>query len=222
MITLIQTLRAIKMKLLLYILFFLLFAGCKHSQEDKKFETIDFKYSTYIWHLNQDSYQWEFHLADYLHVDSNGYFKLIKHNPDSLDKHFYFSGVINNSIRQTIDSIFLENKFIPEIRTDGLPDTPLIIYNGLTYYLDYKITNKAQAKIQYVNSSSRTPENILFLTAFFDTLINKTQSNKIDSFSIQLYIDTLKKISLYNLPALPKQPPPNGKSLRFIPAKKGQ
>lgn len=208
------------MKPLLYIFYFLLFAACGHSHENKKFVTTDFKYSTYIWHINQDTYQWEFHLADYLHVDSNGHCKLIKHNPDSLDKHFYFRGTINDSIRQIIDSMLLENKFLPEIKTDGLLDTPLIIYNGFIYLLDYKIINKAQAKIQYINSSSRTPENILFLTSFLDNLIDKTQTNKIDSFSIKSYTDTLKKISSYNLPPPPKRAPPNDKSIKFIPAKK--
>ena len=210
------------MKLLPYIFYFLLFAACRHPQENKKFVTTDFKYSTYTWHINQDSYQWEFHLEDYLHVDSNGHFKLIKHNPDSLDKHFYFSGTINDSIRQIIDSMLIGNKFLPEIKTDGLPDTPLIIYDGFTYLLDYKIINKTQAKIQYINSSSRTPENIIFLTSFLDTLINKTHSNKIDSFSIKSYIDTLKNISSYNLPPPPEPPPPNDKSLRFTPPKSKQ
>jgi hypothetical protein len=210
------------MKILPYILSFLLVGACRHQQENKKFLTTDFKYSTYTWHINHDSYQWEFHLADYLHVDSNGHFKLIKHNPDSLDKHFYFSGTINDSIRQIIDSMLLENKFLPEIKTDGLSDTPLIIYDGFTYLLDYKIINKTQAKIQYINSSSRTPENIISLTSFLDSLINETQSNKIDSFSIKRYIDTLKKISSYNLPPPPEQPPPTDKSFRFIPPKTKQ
>ena len=210
------------MKPLPYILFFLLFAACRQTEENKKFLTTELKYSTYIWHLNQDTYQWEFHLADYLHVDSIGHFKLIKHNPDSLDKHFYFSGDISDSTRQIIDSILLQNKFLPEIKTDGIADTPLIVYDGFTYLLDYKVINKDQDKIQYVNSSSRTPENILFLTTFLGIVINKTHSNKIDSFSIQPYIDTLKKISSYNLPPPPKPPPPNDKSLRFMPPKTGK
>lgn len=210
------------MKLLPYIFYFLLFAACRHPQENKMFVTTDFKYSTYTWHINQDNYQWEFYLANYLHVDSNGHFKLIKYNPDSLDNHFYFTGIINDSIRQIIDSMLIENKFLPEIKTDGLPDTPLIIYDGFTYLLDYKIINKTQAIIQYINSSSRTPENIIFLTSFLDTLINKTHSNKIDSFSIKSYIDTLKKISSYNLPPPPEPPPPNDKSLRFTPPKTKQ
>ena len=208
------------MKPLPYILFFLLFAACRHPRESKKIVITDFKYSTYTWHVNQNSYQWEFHLADYLHVDSAGHFKLIKHNPDSLDKHFYFSGTINDSIRQILDSLLLENKFHPEIRTDGLPDSPLLVYDGFTYLLDYKLIDKAQAKIQYINSSSRTPENILSLTAFLDIVINKTQSKRIDSFSIKPYTDTLKKISSYNLPPPPKRAPPNDKSIKFIPAKK--
>ena len=208
------------MKILPYILFVLLFGACRQSQENKKFRTTEFKYSTYIWHLNQDTYQWEFHLADYLHVDSIGHFKLIKHNPDSLDKHFYFSGDISDFTRQIIDSILLENKFLPEIKTDGIADTPLIVYDGFTYLLDYKVINRDQAKIQYVNTSSRTPENILYLTSFLDTLIDKIQTNKIDRFSIKSYTDTLKKISSYNLPPPPKRAPPNDKSIKFIPPKK--
>ena len=207
------------MKILPYILFFLLFIVCRHPQENKKFVTTDFKYSTYTWNMNQNSYQWEFHLADYLHVDSNGYFKLIKHNPDSLERHFYFNGFVNGSTRQIFDSILSENKFLPEIKTDRLPDTPLIVYDGFTYLLDYKIINRTPVKVQYINSSSRTPENILFLTFLLDTLINKMQSNKIDSFSIESYLDTLKKISLYKLPPPPKRPPPNNNSLKFIPTK---
>ena len=204
------------MKYILYILFFLLFTSCKQPQKNKKLVTTSFKYSTYIWHLNQDSYQYEFHLVDYFNVDSNGHFRVIKHNPDSLDKHFYFSSTINDSTRQIIDSILLENKFLPEIKTDGLPDTPLIVYCGFTYLLDYKIINQASAKIQYVKSSSRTPENILFLTSLLDTLINKTHLNTIDSFSIGSYADTLKIMSSYNLPPPPKRPPPNDKSFRFV------
>ena len=208
------------MKPLPYILFFLLFAACRQTQENKKFLTTEFKYSTYRWHLNQDTYQWEFHLADYLHLDSIGHFELIKHNPDSLYKHFYYSGDISDSTRQIIDSILLENKFLPEIKTDGIADTPLVVYDGFTYFLDFKVINKDQAKIQYVNSSSRTPENILFLTSFIDNLIDKTQINKIDNFSIKSYTDTLKKISSYNLPPPPKRAPFNDKSIKFIPPKK--
>lgn len=209
------------MRILQYIFPFLLFCSCKHPQENRDFAITDFKYSTYIWHINQESNLWEFHLADHLHVDSNGHFKLVKHNPDSLDKHFYFSGTINDSIRQIIDSILLENKFLPEIKIDGLQDTPLIVYDGFTYLLDYKIINKAQTKIQYINLSARTPKNILLLTSFLDSVISQRIFKKIDSFAIEeQYIDSLKKISSYNLPPPPKRPPPYDKSLRFIPPKK--
>ena len=204
------------MKILLYIFFIFLFAACRQPRENKKFLTTEFKYSTYIWHLNQYTYKWGFHLADYLYVDSIGHFKLIKHNPDSLDKYFYYSGDMCDSTRRIINSILLENKFFPEIKTDGIADTPLIIYDGFTHLLDYKVIHKGEAKIQYIYSSSRSPENIIFLTSFLDTFIDKTHSNKIDSFSIKSYIDTLKIISSFNLPPSPHPPPSNEKSLRFI------
>lgn len=177
-------------------------------KDHKKFTTGDFQYSSYLWYQSQENYQWKFYLANYLHADSNGQFKLFRHT-NFLDKPQYFIGTLNDSIRQIIDSILLENNFHPEIKTDGLPDTPLLVYDGFTYLLDYKIMGKTRTKIQYIKSSSRSPKNILNLTALLDIIISRTQFTKIDSFSIGGYIDTLKKISSYNL-----LPP---KYLKFIP-----
>lgn len=201
-----------------YISLLLLFIACRQPQDNKKLATIDFKYSSYLWHINHDSNQREFYLANYFHIDTNGQFKLIRHTT-FLDNPQYFRGTLNDSIRQIIDSMLLENKYHPEIKTDGLPDTSLIVYDGFTYLLDYEIVGKGRTIIQYINSSSRSPKNILLLTSLLDTLISKTQLNKIDSFTIETYIDTLKKVSSYNLPPPPKRPPPDDKSLRFIPPK---
>ena len=128
---------------------------------------------------------------------------------------------MSDSIRKVIDSILLENKYFPEIRKDGMPDTPLLVYDRFTYLLDYKIIGKRRTKIQYINSSTRTPENILFLTSLLDTIIFKSQENKIDSFSIGAYIDTLKKISSYNLPPPPKDLP-SSPNIKFVPPKSHQ
>jgi hypothetical protein len=204
------------MKMLVFISLVLLFACCRHAQINKKFLAADFKYSTYIWHISEDGYKREFHLADYLHVDSNGNFKLIRHGA-VLDTHEYFSGTLNDSVRQIIDSILSNNKYHPQIKNNQLPDTPVLIYDGFTYLLDYKLKDKAGVKIQYINASSRTPENILFLSAFLDTIISNTVDKKIPGFLIEKsYIDTLKKISSYNLLPLPIQPSFSDKSHRFI------
>jgi hypothetical protein len=160
----------------------------------------------------------EFSLRTYIHIDSSGRYKLIRRNTLH-DNPQYFGGTLSDSVREVIDSILLANRYFPEIRKDGMPDTPLLVYDGFTYLLDYKLEGKDRSKIQYINSSSRTPENILFLTSLLDTLIYKTPANKIDSFSIGSYIDTLKKISSYNLPPPPKPPRVIRSDLKFIPPK---
>jgi hypothetical protein len=157
-----------------------------------------------------------------MHIDSSGKYKVIRH-VTFLDKPQFFSGTLSDSVRKVIDSMLLENRYFPEVRKDGMPDTPLLIYDGFTYLLDYKIIGKNRTKIQYINSSSRTPENILLLTSLLDTIIFKTQENKIDSFSIGGYIDTLKKISSYDLPPPPKHPPPPIiDTIKFLPPKANQ
>jgi len=206
------------MKLLLYILLIFILTACGQKLKSKIFLNTDLKYSSYLWHQNQEMNNFEFSLVTYIHIDSSGRYKLIRCTTLG-DNPQYFGGTLNDSIRKIIDSMLLENKYFPEIRKDGMPDTPLLVYDGFTYLLDYKIIGKDRTKIQYINSSSRTPENILFLTSLLDTIIFKTQENKIDSFSIGVYIDTLKKISSYNLPPLPRPPRLMPHNLKFIPPK---
>lgn len=198
------------MKLLLYISLVIILSACGRKLKNKNFLNADLKYSSYLWHLNQDANDFEFYLATYIHIDSSGKYQLIRHST-FLDNPQYFGGTLSDSIRKIIDSMLLENKYVPEIRKDGVVeiDTPFLIYDGFSYLLDYKIIGKDRTKVQYINSSSRTPDNILFLTSLFDTIIFKTHANEIDSFSIGSYIDTLKKISSYNLPPPPKPLPPN-------------
>jgi hypothetical protein len=203
------------MKILPYILFVLLFLSCRHSQDRKTSAISDFKYSSYLWQVNQQTHKWEFYLANYFHVDSNGEFKLMRHTV-FLDTPQYFSGTLNEFTKQTYDSLLLENKFFPEIKTDRSPDTPFLVYDGFTYLLDYKIVGKDRTKIQYINSSKRTQPNILHLTMLLDLHIAKTYANKIDSFSIGSYVDTLKKISSYYLPLIPEQPQTYDSPLKFV------
>ena len=180
------------MKLLLSISLIVILSACGHALKNNNFFNVDLKYSSYLWHLNSETNKNEFYLATYMNIDSNGKYKLIRHTT-FLDNPQYFTGTLSDSFRKVIDSILLGNKYFPEIRKDGVPDTPFLVYDGFTYLLDYKIIGKDRTKVQYINSSSRTPKNILFLTSLLDTLIFKTQGNKIDSFSIGSYMDALKK-----------------------------
>jgi hypothetical protein len=210
------------MRLLLHISLIFILGGCGQKLKDKNFLNTDLRYSAYVWHLNSETNNNEFYLATYMHIDSSGKYKLIRH-VTFLDKPQFFSGTLSDCIRKVIDSMLLKSKYFPEVRKDGMPDTPLLIYDGFTYLLDYKIIGKDRTKIQYINSSSRTPDNILLLTSLLDTIIFKTQENKIDSFSIGEYIDTLKKISSYDLPPPPKHPPPPIiDNIKFLPPKVNQ
>jgi hypothetical protein len=131
-----------------------------------------------------------------------------------MDSAKYLTGTLDNQTRKIIDSVLLNNKYFLTI----MPDTPLLIYDGFTYLLDYKLTGKSRTKIQYINSSSRSPENILFLTSLLDREISNRHLTKIDRFNIDEYIDTLIEVSSYDLPPPPiKAPPP--KNIEFIAPK---
>jgi hypothetical protein len=209
------------MKLLLYISLIFILSACGQNLTPQNFLNTELTYSSYLWHLNSETDKNEFYLASYLHIDSSGKYKLIRHSK-FLDDPQYFSGSLSDSFRKVIDSILLENKYFPAIRKDGAvdADTSFLIYDGFTYLLDYKIRDSDRAKVQYINSSHSTPENILFLTSLLDTIIFKSPGKRIDSFSIGRYADTLRKISSYNLPPPPKRPrPPNIESIKFLPPK---
>ena len=147
-------------------------------------------------------------------IDNNGNFLLMRHTT-FYDKPQYFSGSMNEFEQGLIDSILLQNNYHP----DKLVDTPLLIYDDFTYWLDYEITGKDRVQFQYINSAYRTPENILFLNKFLENIATLT-SKKIDSFTIQPYIDTLIKLSSNNLLPPPKHPPPPPLNQeKFIPKK---
>lgn len=200
------------MKIRPYIYLLLLIGACNYPPAPKKMATTDLKYATYAWYLSPNSEQWDFHLADYFHVDSTGHFELIRHDT-FLTKHTYFKGVLTDSTRQMVDSLLLANKFFPGLSTAGISDTVFLVYDGFTYLLDYKMIDKAQTKIQYFNSSSVIPQNIQYLTDWLDTLISGTAATQTDSFSMGTYLDTLKMISSKDVP------PPPGKSVRFVAPK---
>jgi hypothetical protein len=133
-----------------------------------------------------------------------------------MDSAKYLTGNLDTETRKIIDSILLENKYFPSIKSKEIVDTPIILYCGFTYLLDYKLTGKDRTRIQYINTSSRTPNNILYLTSILDREISRIQLKKIDSFNIDQYIDTLKKISSTDLPPPPRIPTPL-KNIKFIP-----
>ncbi len=191
----------------------ILYTGCK-NKENK--EGIQFQYSAYSFHFNEEKEIMEFYLAYYFKISEDGNYKIFKHST-FMDIPKYFKGKFEIDDKENIDSLIINiNNSQPII----IPDTPLLVYDGFTYCLDYKIGNKATGKIQYINSRSRCPENIYTLTAKLDALILNTRKNETDSFSLGAYIDTLKKISsFYNFPHPLKAPPIKKTQPKFIPDK---
>jgi hypothetical protein len=112
-----------------------------------------------------------------------------------------------------IDSLLLANNFFPGVSTAGISDTLILTYDGLTSFLDYKIRDSAQIRLQCLNQSSVVPKNILYISDWLDTLIFRTVDHKTDSFSMGTYLDTLKMISSKDVPPTP------GKLVRFVSPK---
>jgi len=200
------------MKIRPYIYLLLLIGACGYQPAPEKIATTDLKYATYTWYLSPNSEQWDFHLADYFHVDSTGHFELIRHDT-FLTKHTYFKGVLTDSTRQMVDSLLLANKFFPGLSIAGIFDSLPLTYDGLTSFLDYKIRDSAQIRLQYLNHSSVVPKNILYLSDWLDTIISSTVVAQTDSFSMGTYLDILKIISSKDVP------PPPGKSVQFVAPK---
>ena len=137
----------------------------------------------------------EFYLAWYFNMDCKGNYTILSHKV-FMDKAKYFKGVADGVFKQDIDSLLFHiNNSKPII----IPDTPYLVYSGFNYCLDYKIGEKDSGRILYINSPERCPENILTLTRKLDALILNTnmKQNRIDSFSLGAYIDTLKKNMLF-------------------------
>lgn len=203
------------MKCTLFIILIFLFTACTQKQNKQEFECADLQYSAYLLHFNGDNNKWEFYLANYMHMDSSGQFNLIRHDA-FMDTTQYLTGILDDPTRKIIDSVLLENNYFPAITANVISDTPIIIYDGFTYLLDYKLKGKDRVKIQYINSPSRSPQNMRFLTAILDKEIAAARLKKIAPFYIKQYTDTLIKISSSGLPPVPVGAPPLQK-IKFIP-----
>lgn len=193
------------------ILFLLIsLTSCKNTKSDK---AIEFQYSAYSFHPNYEKEAYEFYLAYYLKVDKKGNFKLSRHAA-FMDNPQYFEGVIDNEFKHTLDSIIVQiNDSMPII----ISDTPLILYDGFKYCLDYEIDKNNNQKIQYIENKGKCPESLLWLTRLIDAWILNTKKTEIDSFSLNSYIDTLKKISAFDKAIAPKKvTPPQDNQIKFV------
>ncbi len=146
--------------------------------------------------ISESSDTFEFYLDHYIEIDKDGHFLGMRHD-ESHKRAMYFTGIINNSIREEIDSTFL-NKYYEQ---RYFPKEP-IIYDGLDYCLDFNANRDSNRLVLFIPNYG--PRQIMRLANLLDTLIYSTQIQQIDSFSLDNYEKKLRELSYPNPPRLEK------------------
>ena len=199
-----------KLRPLLLIVFTLTFAACKQSAPTKKLVTADFKYSAYYWHFNQQVDSFEFYLVHYIDIDAKGNFVLMRHDR-WMDKPKYFSGFVNDTIRQLLDTTFYHDNFKTDYSWNI--NNPFI-YDGFTYCFDYKKQDSERKQIQFIPHNSPAP--IKKLSLLLDTLISNAFTTSIDTLNLKSYTEQLKQLYI----TVSGQPPKPSKAvIQFKPPK---
>ena len=185
------------------------FLSCRQINSTKKLATYDLKYSAFYWHFNQQTNNFEFYLVHYVDIDREGNYVLMLHDVWR-DKPKYFKGAIGDTIRECIDTTFLNDNF----KTDYSYSTkPNFIYDGFTYCLDYRTQNNERKKILFIPHDS--PAKINILSSLLDTLIYSSKSEILDTIYIAAYTKQLKEFAY----KVDQPPPPPTKTILFKPPK---
>lgn len=177
-------------KLTIFLVTVFILVGCAskpQNQSEKSFSSTELKYSAYKWYVNENTYTYDFYLAHYIEIDSNGHFVLMRHKTNE-NKPLYFSGSLTDAIRKQIDTI-LQNRTYQSDYTWKV--TSGFLYNGHTYTIDYKDNNSERKIIQFIPNNSPLP--IRILGKMLDSIIYKTDSNKLDTLFIDDYAIELNK-----------------------------
>lgn len=172
------------MKLLLFVLFVLLISTCKQPNQRHLPFTKDLKYSAYTLRLNYRQDSFVFYLHHYIDIDSNGRFLVMRHD-DWASRSTYFTGFINDTMRQEIDSTFLYKDYQPTYNRSE-PG----IHDGLFRSIDFKMKGDSAMVIQF---DSYSPKQIISLANDLDTLIYSRLNTQIDSFTLVNYEQKLRK-----------------------------
>lgn len=201
-----------KVKRLLLIICCLIFVACKQNNSTKTLFTENFKYSGYYWHFNQQSDSFEFYLVHYIDIDKDGKFVLMRHD-NWRSKPKYFTGYINDTIKQFIDTTFYNDNFKTDYSWN--PEKP-VVYDGFIYCFDYAIKNNSRKQIQFIPPYS--PNQIVKLSSLLDTLVYNTVTKKIDTLNISNYSEKMKQL-LLSVSPLPWPPKPPKVTIEFKPPK---
>ena len=177
-----------KFSSLLFIVFSFTFSACKQNTPLKKLVTTDFKYSAYYWHFNEQVDSFEFYLVHYIRIDEKGNFLLMRHDK-CMGKPKYFSGLVNDTIRQYLDTTFYYDNFKTDYSWNI--NNPFI-YDGFTYCVDYKKQDSEMKQIQFIPNNS--PTSIKKLSLLLDTLISNASNVSRDTLDLKSYTKQLKQL----------------------------
>lgn len=184
--------------------------SCKHTrQSEKKLHGTELKYSAYGWFFDNKVDSFDFVLVHYIDIDKNGHFNIFRRD-DWKGKPSYFTGYINDTIRDLIDTVLNAHNYKSDY-TWNVDDG--FIYDGYTYTLDYKDFSNTRKLIHYIPNKS--PESITKLGLLLDTLVYEKAAKKIDTLNIDNYMQELMSISW----AMATPPKIHIEKTKFVPPK---
>jgi hypothetical protein len=168
------------MRLFLLLIFVLFFGACNQHKSPRKLSVLDIKYSGYRWHFNPTLNKFEFYLDHYIDIDEYGHFVFM----NQWRSPKYFSGNINDVIWKQIDSLTIKKY---NRNYNFKPGN--IIYDGLTYCIDYKRQDSSRTMIRYI--PEYCPNDIRLLSSLLDSLIDTDSLHSIELLDVKTYTDEL-------------------------------
>jgi hypothetical protein len=180
------------MKFIFLILFLSILLACHQKKEDSSL-SVNLKYAAYTWHCTDSGFQ--FYLADYINIDSDGNFILMRHKA-FLDTPGYYEGKLDTT------SLFLINSMLDIYYKKTYIFKQPEIYDGFYYAVNYKRKVGNNISVRFIPDES--PAKLKALSKILDSVIFSTNLKTISIFKIN-YIEELKKdTSIFPLPHLVK------------------
>jgi hypothetical protein len=106
--------------------------SCREVAKGPPLQLNKFIYSAYRWRLNDSTNNYDFYLDQYLDIDSNGKCRILHHEKFGGNNPKYFIANVNAEQLSELNALFVDKTY----KSEYGPDTS-IIYDGLTYNIDY-------------------------------------------------------------------------------------